>query len=614
MRQGIKRNKNGNRIGNRIGNNDNDNDNNGNVDSRSSSIDATATATTRSLIVGGTDAVHYPRSIVFLSDRMDDLSCGGSLISPTIVLAAGHCEISLVTHAVFRRYDHPTERSSTTGLGVNADRELRVPVQTEILHPGYDRATLEHDVMLIVLEHSPNDAAATASTTSTTTTNSADPEDPIDDIPYMKLHSPDDATLDEIVKILQRQSKEKTTDENDTGADTDALSSSSSSLTDTDVWPSFLKSNSKHTPDTTILQFKALGWGHTTDGDLGKPSEVLQEVMVNYVANKECETAKENNLVSYQGRITDDMMCTFASDRDTCHGDSGGPIVLVNPNYSSSIDKNNDNDEYPFLQVGIVSWGEDCADHIFPGVASRVAASYNWIRDRVCSIDGAGAPAHFGCALLGGDEHTYSPAPSESPTTEEDGLNARLNLEVLSLIDNDNDSDNNNNSDEAASRSYAAPETQVKVAVEIFLDVFAAETSWSLTESDTAIVVESVPFDTYQYENDIRDEIELTRGKSYTFEIKDQYGDGITNRGSYRIYVIDETKKDRIGELLVNRSGDFDHRRSHTFQVSFGVDDDSPTKEEAKSKIIAGKLGQQVGRSEDQRLFEQRFGLLSGIP
>ena len=46
-----------------------------------------SSSTTRQLIVGGRRAIRseYPQSMVFLSDRLDNLSCGGTLISPTIV-------------------------------------------------------------------------------------------------------------------------------------------------------------------------------------------------------------------------------------------------------------------------------------------------------------------------------------------------------------------------------------------------------------------------------------------------------------------------------------------------------------------------------------------------
>ena len=56
-------------------------------------------------------------------------------------------------------------------------------------------------------------------------------------------------------------------------------------------------------------------------------------------------------------------------DHHQCHGDSGGPLVLENPKYAgTNLDIKQDiDDREKFIQVGIVSWGEDCADEIFPG-------------------------------------------------------------------------------------------------------------------------------------------------------------------------------------------------------------------------------------------------------
>ena len=270
----------------------------------------------RSLIVGGQKAADFPRSIVFLSDRVDSLQCGGSLISPTVVLAAGHCEISLVTEAVFLRFDSDKKQ-----------KEIRIKATQEILHPKYNRKNLQNDVMLVVLEKSPNEI------------DGVEVSPPI--VPYMKLHTPEDQSLDEMLNEIQSNS----------GRSLVTWNGGSSS---------FIK---KPPPKTTDLRFKALGWGHTADGEIGNPSNFLKEVDLNWVHNEDCEKAKESDYVNYNNRITNDMMCTWRSGMDTCHGDSGGPIVIDNPNYK----EDEENAEFEFMQVGIISWGEDCADHVFPG-------------------------------------------------------------------------------------------------------------------------------------------------------------------------------------------------------------------------------------------------------
>lgn len=45
---------------------------------------------------------------------------------------------------------------------------------------------------------------------------------------------------------------------------------------------------------------------------------------------------------------------------DTCQGDSGGPMFRKD-------------DSGAFIQVGIVSWGQGCAEPGYPGVYSEVS-------------------------------------------------------------------------------------------------------------------------------------------------------------------------------------------------------------------------------------------------
>ena len=51
------------------------------------------------------------------------------------------------------------------------------------------------------------------------------------------------------------------------------------------------------------------------------------------------------------------MMCAKDPGQDACQGDSGGPLY----------------DQENNALVGVVSWGEGCADPSFPGVYSQVS-------------------------------------------------------------------------------------------------------------------------------------------------------------------------------------------------------------------------------------------------
>lgn len=73
-----------------------------------------------------------------------------------------------------------------------------------------------------------------------------------------------------------------------------------------------------------------------------RPSN-LQQVAVDYVPNDECSKAEDGEY-TYQKEISSDMICIQTKNEGPCHGDSGGPFLLL----GETIEED--------LQVGLVSW------------------------------------------------------------------------------------------------------------------------------------------------------------------------------------------------------------------------------------------------------------------
>jgi len=72
-----------------------------------------------------------------------------------------------------------------------------------------------------------------------------------------------------------------------------------------------------------------------------------------------------NQPQSYNGQITEGMMCAGGNNKDSCQGDSGGPLVTGTPNN--------------YQLVGVVSWGAGCNEADKYGVYTRVSHYYDWI-------------------------------------------------------------------------------------------------------------------------------------------------------------------------------------------------------------------------------------------
>lgn len=101
------------------------------------------------------------------------------------------------------------------------------------------------------------------------------------------------------------------------------------------------------------------GWG-IVDEAQGLSADTLQEVELPIVSQQDCQNY-------YGSGLPDDTICAGFEDggKDSCQGDSGGPLMAFrNSNWHV---------------VGIVSFGDGCADQGVPGVYTRVASYRGWI-------------------------------------------------------------------------------------------------------------------------------------------------------------------------------------------------------------------------------------------
>ncbi|XP_071432160.1 transmembrane protease serine 5 [Pithys albifrons albifrons] len=103
------------------------------------------------------------------------------------------------------------------------------------------------------------------------------------------------------------------------------------------------------------------GWGYTTP-DQAQVAGTLKEALVPLIGTKRC-----NSSCMYSGELTARMLCAGYpwGQVDACQGDSGGPLVCW--------------DGSTWRLVGIVSWGQGCAEPNHSGVYTNVAQLLPWI-------------------------------------------------------------------------------------------------------------------------------------------------------------------------------------------------------------------------------------------
>lgn len=98
----------------------------------------------------------------------------------------------------------------------------------------------------------------------------------------------------------------------------------------------------------------------------------LHEVDIQVIDPGECKAVYRQLQVSAFTIGSTEICATGPrGGKDSCFGDSGGPLVVSRGD--------------GYVQVGIVSWGPQCGNPLFPGVYTRVASFADWIETTMSS-------------------------------------------------------------------------------------------------------------------------------------------------------------------------------------------------------------------------------------
>lgn len=127
-----------------------------------------------------------------------------------------------------------------------------------------------------------------------------------------------------------------------------------------DPLPLAAKDDAAYEPGTEAT---ILGWGNTSSS--GEASDTLLKATVPLTSDDYCAKA-------YPARYTPEgMVCAGLPEGgvDTCQGDSGGPLVAAG------------------RLVGVVSWGEGCAEPGKPGVYARIGTYHDELEEQLAPTD-----------------------------------------------------------------------------------------------------------------------------------------------------------------------------------------------------------------------------------
>lgn len=117
----------------------------------------------------------------------------------------------------------------------------------------------------------------------------------------------------------------------------------------------------------------ASGWGKDKFGKEGHYQVILKKINLPVVPHNQCQDLLRKTRLGKYFVLDSSFICAGGeSDKDTCKGDGGSPLVCPsnsNPNI--------------YLQAGIVAWGIGCGEGGIPGVYANVASVRDWIDEQM---------------------------------------------------------------------------------------------------------------------------------------------------------------------------------------------------------------------------------------
>ncbi|XP_046638059.1 urokinase-type plasminogen activator-like [Daphnia pulicaria] len=111
------------------------------------------------------------------------------------------------------------------------------------------------------------------------------------------------------------------------------------------------------------------GWGMQKPASEESVSNVLKVASVPLISSETCNKKEVYGNQLNSNTFPDGMLCAgyLEGGTDACRGDSGGPLAC-------SVNGQ-------FQLLGLVSWGDGCADKNKPGVYTKTLHYLNWIQD-----------------------------------------------------------------------------------------------------------------------------------------------------------------------------------------------------------------------------------------